>query len=425
MVILNKADYLSKMDAILGDTDKFLKLGDLSFDDTQRTENKLQKRFLELFKSKLISKEIYDFIRSVGSQRPMMYGLPKIHKSGILLRPIISMCHSAQYSLAKWLVEVLNPVLEFCSVCCVKDSFTFSSIIRRLPVWMESKFLVSFDIVSLFTNIPFDETISICADFLYRGPSIASLPFPEDVFIELMGIATKSVSFISNETMFRQIEGVSMRSPLGPILANIFVGFHERRLFDRFPQPFIYLRYVDDTFVSFTSRSDALVFFDTLNQLHSSLSFTMEEENNGQLPFLDVLVERCDSSFLTSIYRKPTFTGLYLDWHYFASKSRKLNLIRCLSYRALNIFSDCKIENELKAIKDIFIDNGYPEDVIDINIKHTVTKFKNLNKVFGPPKCPVYFRIPWVGSASQPFADKIASSVYRCYHAVNLRPICT
>ena len=62
VVILNKADYLSKMDAILGDTDKFLKLGDLSFDDTQRTENKLQKRFLGLFKSKLISKEIYEFI---------------------------------------------------------------------------------------------------------------------------------------------------------------------------------------------------------------------------------------------------------------------------------------------------------------------------------------------------------------------------
>ena len=147
----------------------------------------------------------------------------------------------------------------------------------------------------------------------------------------------------------------------------------------------------------------------------------MEEENNGQLPFLDLLVERCDS-FLTSIYRKPTFTGLYLDWHSFAPKSRKLNLIRCLSYRALNICCDCKIENELKAI---FIDNGYPENVIDINIKHTVTKFKNLNKVFGPLKCPVYFRIPWVGSASQSFADKIASSVYCCYHAVNLRPIFT
>ena len=175
--------------------------------------------------------------------------------------------------------------------------------------------------------------------------------------------------------MFRQIEGVSIGSPLGPFLVNIFAGFYERILFDRFPKPFIYLRYVDDTFVSFKSRSDALELFDTFNQLHSSLSFTMQEESNGQLPFLDVLVERGDSSFLTSVYKKPTFTGLYLDWHSFAPKSRKPNLIRCPSYRALNICSECRIENELKAIKDIFIDNRYPEDVIDYNIKHTVTKF--------------------------------------------------
>ena len=167
------------------------------------------------------------------------------------------MSHSTQHSEAKWLVEVLNPVLEFYSRCCVKASFPFSSIIRRLPVCMEYQFLVSFDVVSLFTNIPLDETISICTDFLYRGPSIATLPFPGDVFIELMGIATKSVSFSFNETLSHQIKGIRMGSPLGPILTNIFVGFHERRLFDRFTRPFIYLRYMDDTFVSFKSRSDA------------------------------------------------------------------------------------------------------------------------------------------------------------------------
>ena len=54
-----------------------------------------------------------------------------------------------------------------------------------------------------------------------------------------------------------------------------------------------------------------------------------------------------------------------------------------------------------------------------------MTKSKNMNKVFGPPKCSVYFRLPWVGSATESFANKTASSVYRCYHAVNLRPIFT
>ena len=105
-----------------------------------------------------------------------------------------------------------------------------------------------------------------------------------------------------------------MSFPLGHILVNIFVGFHERLLFEKFPNPFIYLRYVDDTFISFSSRSEALKFFHKLNDLHPSLSFTMEEENSNKLPFLDVLVERSESVFLTSIYRKHTFTGLYLSW---------------------------------------------------------------------------------------------------------------
>ena len=60
VVIVNRADYVSKMNAILEDTNMFLKLGDLSFDDTQKIKNKLQKRFLELFRSKLILKGVYE-----------------------------------------------------------------------------------------------------------------------------------------------------------------------------------------------------------------------------------------------------------------------------------------------------------------------------------------------------------------------------
>ena len=81
-----------------------------------------------------------------------------------------------------------------------------------------------FDIFSLITNIPLNEAVCICADFLCRGPSTIALPFPGEVFIELKGIVAKSVSFSFTKIMYRQIEGVGMGSPLGPILANIFVG---------------------------------------------------------------------------------------------------------------------------------------------------------------------------------------------------------
>ena len=136
-----------------------------------------------------------------------------------------------------------------------------------------------------------------------------------------------------------------------------------------------------------------------------------------------MLVERSESVFRTSIYRKPTFTGLYLSWDAFAPKSRKVNLIKCLIFRALNICFDSKIEEELKVIRGLFLNIGYLEEVIDDNINSTVTKFKNKNKIFSPSKCPVYFRLPWIGPASQSFTDKAASSMYRCFHAVKVRSI--
>ena len=97
IVILNCTDYITKMITILDNTTKFLKIGDLSFDDTQKLEIKLQKQYLELFKKKFISRKVYELICPIGLQRLRMYGLPKIHKSDIPLRPILSMSHSVQH----------------------------------------------------------------------------------------------------------------------------------------------------------------------------------------------------------------------------------------------------------------------------------------------------------------------------------------
>ena len=91
-------------------------------------------------------------------------------------------------------------------------------------------FLCSFDISSLFTNVPLDDTIEICAEALYRGHLDCS-SVPEDTFRGLMLIATRGVEFSFSNQMCKQLDGVAMGSLLGPALANIFVGFHESRSF--------------------------------------------------------------------------------------------------------------------------------------------------------------------------------------------------
>ena len=155
-----------------------------------------------------------------------MYGLPKTHKKDIPLRPILSMIGSSQHELAKWLSEVLAPVLRLYSLNCVKDSFTFANFIQNYSVDPAKAFLCSFDISSLFTNVPLDETIGICTDALYKGHHDCP-PFPEDTFREVMLFSTRGVEFSLNNQMYKQLDGVAMGSPLGPALANILVGFHE------------------------------------------------------------------------------------------------------------------------------------------------------------------------------------------------------
>ena len=156
------------MNKILDDQSKFRTLGPVSSNDnTASIESRLQKRLLDLVKADLMPKWIYDAIRPTGSQRPRMYGLPKTHKEGTPLRPILSMTGSSHHELGKWLASLLQPVLERFSSHCISDSFTFAKTMQNLDI-DPNVFMCSFDVSSLFTNVLLDKTIKICSEALYH-----------------------------------------------------------------------------------------------------------------------------------------------------------------------------------------------------------------------------------------------------------------
>ena len=167
---------------------------------------------------------------------------------------------------------------------------------------------MNINICSLFTNVPLAETIEICTKTLYDGHLPTPVTF-KNVFIKLMKTATTSVEFSFNNIIYRQIDGVAMGNPLGPALANIFVGYYESKLFNKISKPTAYCCYVDDTFSLFHKETEFQKFLNCFNSLHLSLKFTNEIEINNSLPFLDVLVTKSNNKFITSVYRKPTFTG--------------------------------------------------------------------------------------------------------------------
>ena len=112
----------------------------------------------------------------------------------------------------------------------------------------------------------------------------------------------QNVHFTLNTEIYVQNDGVAMGSPLGPILANVFMVELENTLIPRLQQHIkIWRRYVDNTFTYVKNASIDYV-STTLNSFHPNLSFPYEKENNSQLPFLDVLFIRNGTHLDTTVY---------------------------------------------------------------------------------------------------------------------------
>ena len=104
-------------------------------------------------------------------------------------------------------------------------------------------------------------------------------------------------------------------------------------------KPTIWLRYVDDTFVIWRHGKEQLKgFLEHLNSIKDNIKFTMEEEKQGQFPFLDALVERVSQQFHTSVFRKPTHTDSYIHYNSNHHPSTKIGTILCLK-KGLNTYA--------------------------------------------------------------------------------------
>ena len=107
---------------------------------------------------------------------------------------IFSIIGSAQHELAKFFTALLQPLLKLYSTNCINDFFSFVKMIQQLEINFNDSILFSFDIYSLFTNVPLAETIEICTETLYDG-HLPTPVIPKHVRIKLIKIATTSVEF--------------------------------------------------------------------------------------------------------------------------------------------------------------------------------------------------------------------------------------
>ena len=130
----------------------------------------LLQRFLRKLKQKNFLNEIeYDKLYPSGSAPARIYGTPKMHKfsssdSFPKLRPIVSSIGTFNYNLARFLRDLLSPLVP--NDYSWKDTFSFVSQIKNANLC--PKFLVSYDVTSVFTNIPLQETINVAINLVFN-----------------------------------------------------------------------------------------------------------------------------------------------------------------------------------------------------------------------------------------------------------------
>ena len=163
-----------------------------------------------------------------GCVPPKFYGLPKIHKTGNPLRPIVSSRGSVTYGVAKVISKVIKPLVGK-SPHHIQSTGDFVSKAKGLTLQM-GECLSSYDVTSLFTSVPIDPALNIIRDLLEKDEKLndRAVLLVQNI-TELLGFCLHNTYFSFQNKFYEQIEDVAMGSLVSPIVANLFMEDFERK----------------------------------------------------------------------------------------------------------------------------------------------------------------------------------------------------
>ncbi|XP_024872108.1 uncharacterized protein LOC112454769 [Temnothorax curvispinosus] len=361
---MERNTYINRMTDLLSDSLTYKKLKN---DPTRQITSKINGLAKSWRNKDIISEQLFRLLNCTNGNLPRCYGLPKIHKDGSPLRIIVSTLGSPLYNMANFLHNILVKSVPK-PESYIKDGWSFVELIRDVRI-EDDDVLISLDVTSLFTNIPKDLVLQAIKNRWNHVSNETKLSLPQ--FLSAVDLILSSTSFSFNGQIYEQIFGSPMGSPLSPILADMVMEDLETKCLQMlsFPVPF-FKRYVDDVF-AIVPRLKVDEILTVFNNYHNRLKFTYELEKDGSLSFLDTMVIRENNLLLTDWYRKPTFSGRYINYFSNHPFKYKINIIRNLVDRAI-LLSDTRFhKNNLSEIKKILSNNCYPNKVINryINIR--------------------------------------------------------
>ena len=219
-----------------------------------------------------------------------------------------------------------------------------------------------------------------------------------------------------------------MGNPLSPARANIFLCNLKKTDIQILP-PLIavhcctYHHYLDDTFAVFSDEGQAIQYFNHINTAHSNITFTIEKGHDNKLAFLDVLAEYRNSKFHFSIYRKPTFTGLALNFYSYCPIKFKINAIKTLILRAYHLSYSYDLFPAEINLKKKFSNNGYSVKLFETLTGRFLNSVKcgNEAQIAIVPENTMCISLPYLGQISHELEFFLLKLLGRNYPQISFK----
>lgn len=384
VVVMSSEDYDAEIRRQLGNATFYERLRS---NPTDKYKKEIQTVLTSLLDSGEITKNEYDFMKVDHPVTPVIYILPKIHKNlekppG---RPIIAGIGSLTEKISTFIDFFLKPhVVTLPSF--IKDSMDLIKLLKdiHLPA---NIMLATFDVESLYTNIPHDGGISAIEFFLSayhetRTPSVECIKRLTEI------VLTRNFFMFKND-FFLQIKGTAMGSTMAPNYANLFVGHFEHNVvLNQAVNPFFhnilfYRRFIDDILVLWKGTETQLSEFqDFLNEKNDNLKFSGVFDKE-KISFLDIMISIDGNRLKTDLYKKPTDRNTILHGKSYHPTSLKKNLPISQFNRIRRICSsDQDYAQQCTAMSERFREREYSEEWINSAADrfHTTDQEQCLNR---------------------------------------------
>ena len=381
VVVMNKKEYEERCTKDLSNT-KFYR--SLDEDPTENYIKEIEEQLLVMEENDMISDKDREFLTEhLGNPRlPSFYGLPKIHKAFTSfppLRPIVSNIQSCTRRISEFVDSFLKYQARMCS-SYIKDTKHFLQKLEDLKTSgiPKESILVTMDVASLYTNIDHEEGAEACFQKLEnrKNKKVSSR-----ILKSLILLVLKCNAFQFGTTIYEQVMGTCMGTPMAPNYANLFMDRFENDVLHSFREktgfaPLVWFRYIDDIFFIWTHGEDSLEEFIQHNQnfsssqkMKSDIRFEVNK-STSQVEFLDVKVILNDGSLKTDLYTKPTDAFLYLNKTSDHPSHVTRNIpkgqfirIRRICSEKTDFFLNCE------KLSSFFVKRGYKQDALQRSIR--------------------------------------------------------